>query len=535
MIEVDLRQVLHFMLAQVELDTGLHRRNGANGDRHLFAAPQVAFLEQYVSHVVAAGIDDKSADSPDVAVFGMDVLASAHSHLAQGQRIAHNGLLQVADSETRSACHPQGTRYSDPQAEVGPREHLSRAVVAVAGSSREELRFLRRVEFLEFRQSAAEVYLTAGRADELKGDEPAEPLAVLRLDDQVGDRAGDRIDDHLSHMPADPVGAACVGADRELCRVRHCHLPRLRSVWPHAWEGYRSSSLACWHLELRSDEASTRVQRPRGCVLQLSAPIANVPVPEKPDALAALLSASGFIAAEEEAAELLASASGDVKVLEALVNRRLAGEPLAWITGKASFCGLEIQVHQGVYVPRWQSEPLALRAVERLPASGIAIDLCTGAGAIAKTLAANRRRATVVASEVDELAFRCAVANGVDVYLGDLFAPFPQALERRVDVVVGVVPYVPTPELPLMPVDTFVFESPLSYDGGADGTEVLRRVLSESPRFLREGGALLLEVGGEQADAIGDDLARLGYVEVAVLSDEDGDVRGIEATLSAER
>jgi release factor glutamine methyltransferase len=259
-----------------------------------------------------------------------------------------------------------------------------------------------------------------------------------------------------------------------------------------------------------------------------------VPVPENLDALAALLSRAGCVAAGEEAAELLECAAGDAKLLGALFDRRLTGEPLAWITGKVSFCGLEIQVHKGVYVPRWQSEPLALRAVERLPARGTAIDLCTGAGAIAKTLAHKRGRARVVASEFDELAFRCAVANGVDVYLGDLFAPLPQALEGRVDVVVGVVPYVPTRELSLMPGDTFVFESSLSYDGGADGTEVLRRVLSESPRFLRRGGALLLELGGEQADALGADLARLGYVDVAVLSDEDGDVRGIEATLGAE-
>ena len=103
------------------------------------------------------------------------------------------------------------------------------------------------------------------------------------------------------------------------------------------------------------------------------------------------------------------------------------------------------------------------------------------------------------------------------------------------DVVVGVVPYVPTPALGLLARDTLTFESPLSYDGGRDGTEILRRVLTECPRFLRRGGALLLELGGEQADVLGDDLARLGYVDVVVLVDPDDDVRGIEVTLGPRR
>lgn len=258
-------------------------------------------------------------------------------------------------------------------------------------------------------------------------------------------------------------------------------------------------------------------------------------VPEDAGSLEALLLGAGFVAAQEEADELRACAAGDAELLEALVGRRLTGEPLAWITGTVSFCSSEIGVDPGVYVPRWQSEPLALRAVERLPANGVAIDLCTGAGAMAKTLATSRPGARVVASDVDERAVACAAANGVEVYCGDLFTSLPRTLEGRADVVVGVVPYVPTPALALLPRDTFAFESPLSYDGGREGTEILRRVLAECPRFLRRGGALLLELGGEQADALGDDLDRLGYVDVVVLFDQDGDVRGIEVTLGQRR
>jgi len=259
--------------------------------------------------------------------------------------------------------------------------------------------------------------------------------------------------------------------------------------------------------------------------------MAGVPVPDDPEALAALLSGAGFVAAPEEAGELLARAAGDAELLDSLVERRLTGEPLAWITGSVSFCGVEIRVDPGVYVPRWQSQPLARRAVECLPASGAAIDLCTGAGAVAKTLMAYRPGSRVVASDLDQRAVSCAAANGVEAYLGDLFEPLPRALEGRADVVVGVVPYVPTLALPLLPRDTLVFESLLAYDGGHCGTEVLRRVLADSRGFLRPGGTLLLELGGEQADSLGDHLVRLGYVDVAVLVDEDGDVRGIEARL----
>jgi release factor glutamine methyltransferase len=246
-------------------------------------------------------------------------------------------------------------------------------------------------------------------------------------------------------------------------------------------------------------------------------------------ALAELLSRAGFVAPEEEADELIARAAGDVQLLGSLVQRRLTGEPLAWITGRVTFCDLEIRVDPGVYVPRWQSQQLARRALACLPPAGTAIDLCTGSGAIAKVLTAAHPRARVVATDMDARAIACAVANGVDAYCGDLFTPLPSDLEGRADVVVAVVPYVPTSALPLLHRDALAFESTLSYDGGDDGTEILRRVLTLAPRFLRSGGRILLELGGEQADLLAGDLTRLGYADVDVLVDEDVDVRGMEA------
>jgi release factor glutamine methyltransferase len=255
---------------------------------------------------------------------------------------------------------------------------------------------------------------------------------------------------------------------------------------------------------------------------------------EQRAALVARLEAGGFVAAAEEADELLACAAGDADRLEALLARRFTGEPLAWITGSVTFCDVQLRVHEGVYVPRWQSELLAWRSVERLPDGGAAIDLCTGTGAIAAVLQAARPAARVVGTEVDECSIACARANGVEVFAGDLLDPLPAELEGRVDVVAGVVPYVPTSELDLLQRDTFSFETALSYDGGGDyGTRFLRRAIAGAPRFLRPGGALLLELGHGQPELLGDDLARHGFADgAAVLLDEDGDVRGIEATLS---
>jgi release factor glutamine methyltransferase len=254
---------------------------------------------------------------------------------------------------------------------------------------------------------------------------------------------------------------------------------------------------------------------------------------EQRAALVARLEAGGFVAAREEADELLAAAAGDAARLEELVARRFTGEPLAWITGSVVFCDVQLVIGEGIYVPRWQSELLARRAVERLPDGGVAIDLCTGSGAIAAVLRRARPGARVVGTEVDARSIACARANGVEVFAGDLLEPLPPELHDRAAVVVGVVPYVPTSELDLLQRDTFTFETTVSYDGGDDGTTFLRRAIADAPRFLRPGGMLLLELGHGQPEHLRDDLARAGFGDdVAVLVDEDGDVRGIEATLS---
>ncbi len=232
------------------------------------------------------------------------------------------------------------------------------------------------------------------------------------------------------------------------------------------------------------------------------------------------------MAADDEAAELL-TAAPDPGVLAAMVTRRVAGEPLAWITGTTEFCGLTVGVHPGVYVPRWQSEALARTAADLLPARGTAIDLCTGAGAVALVLQTTRPGARVVATESDPVAAACARSNGVVVYEGDLDGPLPGDLAGKVDVLCAVAPYVPADALHLLPRDVVAHEPRAALDGGVHGMEVLIRAIGCSTRWVAPGGWLLLEAGGGQFPEVVTLFSRAGYGSVRVLEDGDGDPRAV--------
>jgi len=245
-----------------------------------------------------------------------------------------------------------------------------------------------------------------------------------------------------------------------------------------------------------------------------------------------VLAKAGCIAAEEEAGELIRAAGGDPVVLDDLVSRRTGGEPIAWLTGAVRFCGLELSVAPGVYVPRPLTEHLARRAAALLPAGGVAVDLCTGAGAIAAVLAAAVPTARVLATELDANAVECARRNRVEVFEGHLDDPLPRELGHRVDLLTAVVPYVPTGSLGLLARDVQAFEPRMALDGGIDGTDLLEEVARRSATWLRPGGWLLLELGGDQAASIGQLLERLGFTSVEVVADEDGDPRAICARLA---
>lgn len=238
------------------------------------------------------------------------------------------------------------------------------------------------------------------------------------------------------------------------------------------------------------------------------------------------LVAAGCVAADEEAAELVAAAP-DGATLEAWLGRRERGEPQAWITGALEFCGRRLHMLPGVYVPRAQTEDLARRAAALLPAGGRAVDLCTGSGAVATHLRTAQPTATVVGVDVDERAALCARRNGAPTVVGDLAEPL--RFDLAVDVVTAVAPYVPTGAIPLLPADVQRYEPRRALDGGADGLDLVRRVVVGAARLLRPGGWLVTELGGDQDEALAPTLDAWGFDSLEPWWDEDGDLRGMAA------
>jgi release factor glutamine methyltransferase len=238
------------------------------------------------------------------------------------------------------------------------------------------------------------------------------------------------------------------------------------------------------------------------------------------------LRAAGCVAAEEEAHDLLAAAS-DGRQLEAWLSRRERGEPLPWIVGGLEFCGRWVHVVSGLYVPRIQSEELARRAARLLPDHGRAVDLCTGAGAIAAHLRAEVPNASVVGVDLDPSAAACAAHNGVVALVGDLDTALGPG--HCCDVVTAVPPYVPTGELRLLPADVQRFEPRLALDGGGDGLDVARRAVTAAGRLLRVHGWLLIEVGGAQDQALDPHLEASGFRNIEPWADDEGELRGLAA------
>ena len=243
----------------------------------------------------------------------------------------------------------------------------------------------------------------------------------------------------------------------------------------------------------------------------------------------ARLRAAGCVDAEQEAAAYVGAAP-DPATLDGWLTRREDGEPVAWILGTVTFAGEPLRIDRGVYVPRRQSEDLARRAAAQLPDGGRALDLCTGAGAIAAHLQRVRPAARVVGVDRDEAAARCARSNGVAAVVGDLATAIRG--DGTWDLVTAVAPYVPSGELRLLPADVQRHEPRTALDGGADGLDLVRRVVVASARLLRGGGRLLTEVGGTQDEALGAVLTTYGFDTVVPWHDADGDLRGIEARRS---
>jgi release factor glutamine methyltransferase len=230
------------------------------------------------------------------------------------------------------------------------------------------------------------------------------------------------------------------------------------------------------------------------------------PAPTVSARLAALsaLRAAGCVFAEDELAALLEAAPDDA-TLATLVERRATGEPLEQVVGYADFCGVRIRLRPGVFVPRPRTALLVHTAAALATPASTVLDLCCGSGALGAALAARVPGITLHAADNDPTAVACARDNlhpyRGHVHQGDLFAPVPQALQGRLDLILANVPYVPTPDLPLLPAEARLYEPPTALDGGPDGLAVFRRVVAAAPHWLAPNGRLLSEVAEHQTRA----------------------------------
>jgi release factor glutamine methyltransferase len=214
--------------------------------------------------------------------------------------------------------------------------------------------------------------------------------------------------------------------------------------------------------------------------------------------------------------------SGAARQFGRALCRRCAGTPLQHLTGEQRFLDLDLAVKPGVFVPRPETEGLVEAALDALDGSQapLVIDVGTGTGAIALSIAARRPDATVMATDLSKaavaLARRNATRLGLDVTVwpGDLLTPVPVELHARLSLLVSNPPYVDRAAYDSLPLD--VRADP--YEALVGGTEFHRRLAEEAPVWLGPGGWLVLEIGDDQGDRVRD-LVAAHLTEVEVLPD----------------
>lgn len=209
-----------------------------------------------------------------------------------------------------------------------------------------------------------------------------------------------------------------------------------------------------------------------------------------------------------------------------LIQRRLAGEPTQYLMGTREFYGRKFAVDARVLIPRGETELLVeavLHDVKKDAATRV-LDLCTGSGCVAISIAAERPQASVWATDLMAPALEVAKANaialGVDgrvtFFQGDLFAPVPEG--ATFDVIVSNPPYVKSGDIAGLQKE--VQQEPrTALDGGADGLQIIDRLITAALKRLKPGGLLALEIGEDQGEAVKDTLTRAGYRDVRIEKD----------------
>ena len=228
---------------------------------------------------------------------------------------------------------------------------------------------------------------------------------------------------------------------------------------------------------------------------------------------------------------------------ERAIDRRAVREPLQYITGKQEFWGLPFKVTPDVLIPRPETEfvvEAALKAVS-MALSPIIIDLCTGSGCIAISLAKELQNAQVFATDRSEQALVVAqenarmnlVADRIRFLAGDLFVPFAEMdLHGKVDVITANPPYIPAGDLASLQPEVRDFEPEMALIAGPEGTEIATAIIQQAPLFLKQGGTLIMEMGMGQTAAFSAMIKEIGaYKKPEILKD----LAGIERVIVARK
>lgn len=275
------------------------------------------------------------------------------------------------------------------------------------------------------------------------------------------------------------------------------------------------------------------------------------PLPDKPEetpeaSLAALWHAAAGRACSVRQAcrrHLPALDTAALTRLDDLIRQRLAGVPLAHLIGWQEFMGIELMVSADALIPRAETELLgraALSCLEEIASiNGTAkvIDVCTGSGNLALTLARYVACANVWAADLSPEAVTLAKRNAellglgerVRFCVGDLLAPMDtEEFHGAVDLLVCNPPYISSGKVDTMPTEIVGYEPRLAFDGGPLGIRILQRLIGEAPRYLRVGGWLAFEVGLGQARGVRRRMKSQGaFGEIREIADAEGEIRAL--------
>jgi release factor glutamine methyltransferase len=232
--------------------------------------------------------------------------------------------------------------------------------------------------------------------------------------------------------------------------------------------------------------------------------------------------------------------------LAAWLDRRMAGEPVQYITGRAAFRGLDLGVDKSVLIPRPETEGLVEAALavlrgaqDRWPAPRV-LDLGTGSGAIALAIAAEHPPAIVTATDASEPALAVARANaealGLAARIQFLAGEWFEALapDDRFEAIVSNPPYIATSEWDELPHDVRAFEPAAALFSSGDGLDAVREILDEAPRYLVTGGLIALELAERRAEEVADSVEGAhDWSDVRLLEDLAGKPRVLLARRTA--